>query len=91
MVCLENLSQNIRRIRLLRSFTQQKVADLAGVEYKYFQKIEGHRLPNLTLVTLQKIADALKVAPWELLCDVPTGKKEQPARKRGVRSKVRGK
>jgi transcriptional regulator with XRE-family HTH domain len=87
--CLENLRQNMRRIRLNHGLTQQRVADLAGVEYKYLQNIEAGRWPNLTLVTLEKIADALKVKPWELLCPMPTPTREmnQPVRKRGVRRK----
>ena len=91
MECLENLRQNMRRIRLNSGLTQQKVADLAGVEYKYLQHIEAGRWPNLTLETLQKIADALQVKPWELLCEVPAGDKRHPERMRGVRAKSRKK
>jgi transcriptional regulator with XRE-family HTH domain len=81
--CLENLRTNLRRIRLLKGLTQQSVADLAGIEYKYLQNIEAGRWPNLTLATLQKIADALKIKPWELLCDVSAEQRKQPSRKRG--------
>jgi transcriptional regulator with XRE-family HTH domain len=60
---------------LRQGFTQQKVADRAGIEYKYFQNIEAGRWPNLTLATVQKISDALKVKPWELICDPPAAEK----------------
>ncbi len=58
MECLDNLRVNVRRLRLLQGFTQQAVADRAGIEYKYFQNIEAGRWPNLTLSTVQKIAEA---------------------------------
>lgn len=87
MECLNNLRVNVRRLRLLQGFTQQRVADRAGIEYKYFQNIEAGRWPNLTLSTVQKIADALTVKPWELICDPPSAERAQPVRKRGVRRK----
>ena len=86
MDCLTNLRANLRRIRLAKELTQQGVADLAGVDYKYLQNIEAGRWPNLTLATLQKLADALDVKAWELLCDVPKGKSKLPTRSRGRKS-----
>jgi len=85
--CIDNLRVNLRRIRLLQGLTQHRVADLAGIEYKYLQNIEAGRWPNLTLATVQKIADALKIKPWELLCDVSADKRSEPVRKRGKKSK----
>ena len=82
---------NVRRLRLLRGFTQQALADRARIEYKYYQNVEAGRWPNLTLSTVQKIADALTVKPWELLCDPPTGEKSISVRKRGIRSNSRKK
>jgi transcriptional regulator with XRE-family HTH domain len=81
----------MRRIRLNQGLTQQKAADLAHVEYKHFQHIETGRWPNVTLETVQKIADALQVKPWELICEVPVGDKGRSERKRGVRTKSRSK
>ena len=89
MECLNNLRANLRRIRLDQGFTQQKLADRAGIEYKYLQNIEAGRWPNLTLLTLQKIADALQVKPWELLRDIPAEAKKAVTRERGIRSKAR--
>ncbi len=89
MECLNNLRVNVRRLRLLQGLTQQATADRAGIDGKYYQAIESGRWPNLKLSTVEKIADALAVKPWELICDPPSGSKAQPARKRGVRSKIR--
>jgi transcriptional regulator with XRE-family HTH domain len=91
MECLNNLRTNLKRIRLLQGRTQQDVADTMGVEQKYFQSIESGRWPNLTLSTLQKIADALHVKPWELLCDVPNAGAPAPVRKRGIKAVKRKK
>lgn len=74
MDCLANLRINLRRIRQKRGLTQAKAAEMAGIDYKYFQKIEGGLWPNLTLSTLQKIADGLEAKPWELICDASEGK-----------------
>ncbi len=74
MDCLAHLRTNLRRIRLKQGLTQAKAAEVAGIDYKYYQKIEGGLWPNLTLATLQKLAEALRVLPWELLCEVPERK-----------------
>ncbi len=84
MECLDNLRANLRRLRLNQGFTQQKIAERAGIEYKYLQNIEAGRWPNLTLSTVQKIADALAVKPWELLCDPPRERMAAHVRKRVV-------
>jgi transcriptional regulator with XRE-family HTH domain len=85
--CIDNLRVNLRRIRLDQGLTQQGVAERAGIEYKYLQNIEAGRWPNLTLATVQKIADALGVKPWELIYDAPEKEKKQPSRQRGVKRK----
>lgn len=77
----------MRRMRLNRGLTQQALADLAQVEYKHLQHIETGSWPNLTLGTVQRISDALKVKPWELICDVPADKKGGTPPKRSVRGK----
>lgn len=47
--------------------TQQTLAEHAGVEYKYFQKIEGGEPLNLTLATMERLAKALKADVSDLL------------------------
>ena len=89
MECLNNLRANLRRLRLIQGFTQQTVAECAGIEYKYLQNIEAGRWPNLTLATLEKIADALSVKPWELIREAPAGEKTAAPRQRGVARKRR--
>jgi len=38
------------------ALTQEGVAELAGVDYKFYQAVETGRRPNVTLSTLDQIA-----------------------------------
>lgn len=60
------VGRNLRRYRLERNFSQEAFADHMGVHRTYFGAVErGER--NLTLQTLEKIADFLGVDPRTLL------------------------
>ena len=59
-----------KRLRVLRKesgLTQERLAELAGLEYKYIQMLEGKTPPSATLRTLTKLSKALDLAPWELI------------------------
>ncbi|MBE5471743.1 helix-turn-helix domain-containing protein [Mycobacteroides abscessus] len=63
------VGRNLRRYRLERNFSQEAFADHMGVHRTYFGAVErGER--NLTLQTLEKIAEFLGVDPRSLLDDV---------------------
>jgi len=61
------VSRDIKEFRKKRKLTQEKLADLASVDYKYLQRIEGKNPPNLRLATIERLAKALKVKPSKLL------------------------
>lgn len=62
------VGRNLRRYRLERNFSQEAFADHMGVHRTYFGAVErGER--NLTLQTLEKIADFLGVDPRDLLVE----------------------
>ncbi|MHA3019627.1 helix-turn-helix domain-containing protein [Mycobacterium sp. BMJ-28] len=64
------VGRNLRRYRLERGYSQEAFADFMGVHRTYMGGVErGER--NLTLRTLEKIADFLEVDPRSLL-DEPT-------------------
>lgn len=63
----KNLSGNVRKYRAKCGFTQEKTAEIAEIEYKYYQSIEGKNPPNITLETLDRLARALKTTAAELL------------------------
>ncbi len=65
-ICLK-LGQNIKKLRIRKSYTQQKLSEEANIDYKYLQRIEGKTPPNLKVETIAKIAKALNVPPSVLL------------------------
>ena len=60
------LSHKIRTLRQKAGYTQEHLAELAELDYKYLQRIEGKDPPNLKIDTIGKLARALKVTPAEL-------------------------
>lgn len=63
---LETLGQNVRVLRQIRSFTQEDLAQLAGMKRTQISNMErGHK--GIQLETLDRLAKALAVPAWELL------------------------
>ena len=56
-----------RELRVKNDLTQEKLAELALIDYKYLQRMEGKNPPNIKLETIEKLAKTLKVKPSELL------------------------
>jgi transcriptional regulator with XRE-family HTH domain len=61
------LCLNLRNSRLARGWSQELMAELAGIPYRYLQDIEAQRRPGIRLATIERLAKALGVEPWELL------------------------
>lgn len=62
------VGRNLRRYRLDRGYSQEAFADHMGVHRTYMGAVErGER--NLTLQTLERIADVLEIDPRELLIE----------------------
>lgn len=61
---IEKIELRIKELRLKAGLTQEKLAGIANIDYKFYQRIEyGKR--NITLKTLIKICIALDVKPKE--------------------------
>ena len=58
---------NLRRYRALRKLTQQRLAELADIEYKYIQRLESKNPPAAKIDTISKLAKAFKIPPSKLL------------------------
>lgn len=58
--------QRLRAARLNRNWTQEDLADKAGLHFTYIGQAE-RGLRNITLQSLEKIAKALKVKGGDLL------------------------
>lgn len=57
--------KNIVRHRRKAGFTQEALAEKAGLNFKYYQRIEQEK-QNLTLRTMWKICRALDLHPHDL-------------------------
>lgn len=61
---------NVKRIRLAKSLTQEKLAEFADLHPNYISSVErGQR--NISICNIERIARALGVSMPELLQDCP--------------------
>ena len=58
---------NLKKHRAKNKLTQQKLAELADMEYKYIQRLEGKTPPAVRIDTIAKIAKVFKIHPSRLL------------------------
>lgn len=63
---LERFGKRIREIRLSKNFSQEELADRAGLHRTYIGMIERAE-KNITLRNIEKIANALNIEIKELL------------------------
>jgi transcriptional regulator with XRE-family HTH domain len=61
------LSQNIKKLRREKKFSQEKLARLADISYNTVVKIEAGKADNPTFETLSKLADAFGTSIDELV------------------------
>lgn len=61
------IGKKIKELREERKLTQWEFSELADIDYKYLQRIEGKDPPALKIDTIERLAKALKVKPAELL------------------------
>jgi transcriptional regulator with XRE-family HTH domain len=60
-------AEKIRKLRKRLGYTQEKLAELTEIDYKYIQRLESKNPPAVKIDTIQRLAKALKVNPSELL------------------------
>lgn len=61
------LGKKIRSLRNSLHLTQEELAEITDIDYKYIQRIEGKNPPAIRIDTIGRLAKALKVKPVELL------------------------
>jgi len=61
------LGKKIKGLRRKRGYTQDKLAEITGIDYKYIQKIEGKTPPAVRIDTIEKLAKGLRFPIWKLL------------------------
>ena len=59
----------IRALRLRLELTQEELAEKAGLDYKYYQRLEIGCTEVPMLETLERLSKVLGVNVWLLLCD----------------------
>jgi len=61
------LGKKIKELRCKAGITQERLAELIKTSYKYIQRIEGQKPPDIRLSTIERIANALKTSPSRIL------------------------
>jgi len=71
---LGEFGARVRALRKGKGYSQEQIADLAGLDRSYMGHIErGEK--NITLLKIWQIADALDLSPSELFLESEGGKK----------------
>ena len=63
----DRISKRVRKLREKRGLTQEKLSELAGIEYKHVQRIESKLPCDLKASTLEKLAKAFKMSVSEFM------------------------
>ena len=63
----EIFAKNLKRLREDAGFTQVELAEALGITARYIQQLEGKRVPNVRLDTLEQLATVLRVKPESFL------------------------
>lgn len=63
---LDYIAANVRRIRARLGLTQQDLEERTGFEIRFVQRLERGKV-SMSVETLVRLAEALGVAPGELL------------------------
>ncbi|MEK6564779.1 MAG: helix-turn-helix transcriptional regulator [Candidatus Omnitrophota bacterium] len=61
------LGLKIRQLRKKYNYTQEKLSELAEVDYKHIQLLESRKPPAIKIDTLEKIAKAFNISASKLL------------------------
>ena len=81
----ELIAANLRRLRLLGGYSQERLAHDSGVERSYVWKLEAARV-NPTVDILEKLAGTLGSSLKELFAEVDPGLAAPPPLARGRRA-----
>jgi len=62
-----HFAKTLKKLRKSKDLTQEALAQRAGIDYKYLQKLEGTTPSSPTLSTLNKLADGLQITLVEFV------------------------
>ncbi len=63
----QKFSTRLRELRLKHGLTQQKLAELADLDYKHIQRLESKNPTDVKLETIERLAKAFKTTRSRLL------------------------
>jgi transcriptional regulator with XRE-family HTH domain len=63
----KRLLARVKDLRQALGLSQESFAERAGLKYKHYQAIESGRKTDIRFSTLEKLAKACGLKPWELL------------------------
>lgn len=61
------LGQRLRQLRKRYGYSQQRLAELADIDYKHIQRLEGKDPSGVRIDTLEKLAKAFGISLSKLL------------------------
>ncbi|MEK6647103.1 MAG: helix-turn-helix transcriptional regulator [Candidatus Firestonebacteria bacterium] len=61
------LAKRLRELRQKYDYTQEKLAELSGIDYKHLQLLESKKPCSAKIDTLEKLANAFNISISKLL------------------------
>ena len=77
---MQSIGDQVKQIRTALGMTQQQLAERSGLSQNVIAEVESGKRENMTLTTIQKLADGLKcqfVGQLIASRDIPTLREEQ--------------
>ncbi len=69
------LSNTLKHLRKSKGLTQEKLAEMSDIDYKYLQKLESSNPSSPTLFVLEKLSRDLVITLIELIAYIEENKK----------------
>lgn len=68
-------SEALKNLRKSKGLTQEKLAEMSDIDYKYLQKLESKNPSSPTLSVLEKLSRGLGITLTELITYIENGRK----------------
>lgn len=69
-------SNTLKQLRKSKGLTQEKLAEVSDIDYKYLQKLESSNPSSPTLSVLEKLSRGLGITLTELISHIEESKKQ---------------
>lgn len=68
-------AKRLRELRKSKGLTQEKLAEVSDIDYKYLQKLESNNPSSPTLSVLEKLSRGLGITLTEFITFIEEGRK----------------